>query len=141
MNNKDLLKLWQDNGFVGSRKLYNIVKLGNPEVKFKDIDTFVKSQDTAQLHKVVRKKKAIHIMSPFPKYEVQIDLADMSNYSKENDGYKWILTVIDLFSKKVACEPVKSKSPKDVLEAMKKAFINIGYEPKLIRTDEGNEWR
>ena len=68
MDSKELRKAWEESGFVGSRKLYQIVKMKHPDIKFKDIDLFVKGQDTAQLHKVAKKRKPISIFTPFLKY-------------------------------------------------------------------------
>ena len=37
------------------------------------------------------------------------DLMDMSYYAKQNDGYNYILMVIDIFSKYVWLRPLKRK--------------------------------
>lgn len=141
--NKELQSLWESSGFVGGRKLYQIAKSKNLKVTFKEVDEFVKSQDTAQVHKPVKveKKKFQPITTPFPKFEMQMDLADMSNYSRQNKGNKWILMVIDIFSRRAFAVPIKSKRPVDVLEGMKDVFEKFGYVPAVIRTDDGNEYK
>ena len=39
----------------------------------------------------------------------QADLVDMQLYARENSGFKYILTVIDTFSKKAWAVPIKNK--------------------------------
>lgn len=94
-----------------------------------------------ELHKQVRKK--------FPRRRViqkgiddtwQIDLVEMIPYAKFNKQYKYLLTVIDIFSKYAFAMPVKSKSGTDVTDAMKKIFSNSKRVPKNIHSDQGKEF-
>jgi hypothetical protein len=39
-----------------------------------------------------------------------MDLLDMSNYSRQNKGYKWILLAIDTFTIKAYAEKFKNKT-------------------------------
>ena len=48
----------------------------------------------------------------------QGDLVEMQLYARENKGYRYMLTVIDVFSKYAWAVPVKSKSGADVSAAM-----------------------
>ena len=41
--------------------------------------------------------------------QLQIDLVDMSKFQNENDGHRWILTSIDVFSRFAFCIPVRRK--------------------------------
>lgn len=69
----------------------------------------------------------------------QSDLADLSNLSKHNSGFKFVLTVIDVFSKFAFAIPLKTKSA----TAVKKAFEDIsaeGRKPQKIHTDKGGEF-
>jgi len=42
------------------------------------------------------------------------DLLDMSNYSRDNQGFKWILLVIDVFTRQGFAQPMKSKESANV---------------------------
>jgi len=64
------------------------------------------------------------------------DLADMNELIKYNNGYRYILNIIDIFSRHVWSYPLKTKSSKEVL----KAFWDIGIKPNVIWTDEGKEF-
>ena len=51
----------------------------------------------------------------------RIDLIAMIKYSKQNNNYKYILTVIDFFSKHSWCYPLKSKTSNEIINS----FIHI----------------
>ena len=69
----------------------------------------------------------------------QADLAEFQAFSKENNGYKYILVVVDSFSKFLWLRPIKSKSGSDVTDAMQNV-LNDGRIPKHLCTDMGKEF-
>jgi transposase InsO family protein len=69
----------------------------------------------------------------------QADLVEMIPYSRENNGYNYLLTVIDIFSKYAWARPIKRKSGDDVTAAMKSIFQD-GRIPKTLHTDRGKEF-
>ena len=69
----------------------------------------------------------------------QADLIEYISYSSENKGYKYVLVVINCFSKKVWTVPLKTKSAKHVTEAMELVLHN-NKSPKNLQTDFGNEF-
>ena len=92
-----------------------------------------------ELHKSVRKN--------FPKRYVFVrnvddvwgaDLVDMKKLTKENDGYKYILMVIDVFSKFGWAVPIKTKSGDAVKSALENIFIK--NKPLKIWADKGTEF-
>jgi len=46
----------------------------------------------------------------------------MEAFSKSNDGYRYLLTVVDTFSKYAWGEALKSKNAHDVSQAMERIF-------------------
>jgi hypothetical protein len=68
------------------------------------------------------------------------DLVDMIKYSKENEGYKYILNIIDCFSKYAWSIPLKTKDSKVVLDAFKKVCSESGRKPLKIWCDQGSEF-
>lgn len=70
----------------------------------------------------------------------QADLVEMLPYAKLNKGYRYILVVINTFSKYVWVEPVKRKSAKDVTLAMATILKHVKNTPKNIQTDMGKEF-
>jgi hypothetical protein len=69
----------------------------------------------------------------------QTDLVEMQPYAKFNKGYRYILVVINVFSKYVWTEPLKNKSGKDVTRAMKN-ILEQAHKPKNLQTDMGKEF-
>lgn len=69
----------------------------------------------------------------------QADLVEMIPYAKQNKNFKYILTVIDVFSKFAWAVPVKNKTGLVVTQAMEK-IITPGSAPKNLHTDMGKEF-
>lgn len=69
----------------------------------------------------------------------QADLVEMIPYARENKGYRYMLTVIDVFSKYAWAVPVKRKSGEDVTAGME-SILKQGRIPKNLQTDRGKEF-
>ena len=66
---------------------------------------------------------------------------DMSRFAKQNDGNRFLLTVIDVLSKYAWAVPLKSKSAKETLLAFETLFkIAHPRLPKRLHTDKGKEF-
>ena len=68
----------------------------------------------------------------------QADLADVSSLSKYNDSHRYLLTCIDVFSKKARVIPLKSKTGVALREAFATMIVDV--KPKLLQTDKGTEF-
>ena len=69
------------------------------------------------------------------------DLLQMDDYGvKNNTDHKYILTVIDNFSKFGWTVPLKNKFAKTVTEAFSNIINNSKRKPKLLETDDGKEF-
>ena len=66
------------------------------------------------------------------------DLADLSALSKENGGYRFLLLVIDTFSKYGYLIPLKNKTGETVADALKDIFKK--RKPEKLWTDKGREF-
>ena len=71
--------------------------------------------------------------------QYQMDLADLSKYSKQNKGVCFLLVAVDCFSKKASIQPLKNKTGPEVLKGIKHVFNEHG-EPEKIQTDKGKEF-
>lgn len=69
----------------------------------------------------------------------QADLVDMTAYAQHNNGYKYLLTIIDIFSKYAWVVPTKSKSGKDVTNAIN-SVLKMGRVPQKLHVDQGKEF-
>ena len=68
----------------------------------------------------------------------EIDLADLSQFAKENDGYKYILMCIDVFSRYLWARPLRSKYAEEVVKQLR-SIINEGRKPRSVRSDSGHD--
>ncbi|XP_060876651.1 uncharacterized protein LOC132949674 [Metopolophium dirhodum] len=92
-----------------------------------------------ELHKPVRKNFTRRRVNVYGKNDLwQADLVEMISYSKINGGYKYILVVIDCFTKFSWAIPLKSKTGKEVTSAM--STILLDRSPKLLQLDNGKEF-
>ena len=107
----------------------------NPKAK-----KWLLTQDAYTLHKPVRRRfPRRKIIVAGPKQQFQADLIDFSRLQKYNDGFKFILVVIDVFSKYAYVECLKNKSSKSVIAAFSKILKRSGRFSTL-QTDLGTEF-
>ena len=95
------------------------------------------NQLTNELHKPVRRrfdKRTVFAVDDI----WTADSVDMSPFSRSDKGYKYLLTVIDVFSKYGWIVPLKTKIGKEVAHAFQKLFLN-GHLSRLW-TDKGTEF-
>ena len=72
--------------------------------------------------------------------QLDMDIMDMVDIAKQNEGDKYVLVVIDIFSRFAHCLPVKSKKKvEDVLQAY---TLILSGTPKqnITRMDQGHEF-
>lgn len=70
-----------------------------------------------------------------------MDLVDLQKLAKWNKGTKYLLTVIDVFSKYAWGEPFKSKSAQQVTAALEKLWKRAApRHPMMVQTDAGTEF-
>ncbi|KAI8480635.1 hypothetical protein Bbelb_416470 [Branchiostoma belcheri] len=72
--------------------------------------------------------------------QFQADLVDMSSLSRHNDGYRYLLTCIDIFSKYAWVVPIKDKKGTTLVEAFQTILAKDGRKPRCLQTDQGTEF-
>lgn len=102
------------------------------------VQNWLASQDAYTLHKPVRYKfprRKVIVSGPHQQW--QADLVDVSSLSRYNSGIKFLLTCIDVFSKKAWVVPLKNKSGSSLVDA----FTSITDPlPRSLQTDKGTEF-
>ena len=107
------------------------------------IQKYIDSNYSLSLHKQRRKK---FIRRPFIVYDpydaIQADLVfyNSSDYYTQNSYYKYILTVIDMFSKYAYAVPLKTKNSAEVAEAFDKVISSMPVVPRKLMVDAGKEF-
>ncbi|KAE9522469.1 hypothetical protein AGLY_017130 [Aphis glycines] len=93
----------------------------------------------AELHGAARRTYPRRRVIVYGKNDLfQADLVDMQQYSNVNKGYKYILCVIDCFTKYAWAVALKSKKGEEVSTAANKIFAQ--NSPNLLHVDRGREF-
>ncbi|KAL7292716.1 hypothetical protein TKK_0013839 [Trichogramma kaykai] len=106
------------------------------------ISSWLEQHDAYNLHTpVIRKfpRRCYNIRNIDDVWEA--DLIDWRSLKTYNDGYMYLLVIIDALSKYAWVEPLKDKSAKTVSKAFERVFQRSrGRLPVLLQTDKGKEF-
>ena len=111
-----------------------------------DAKQWLMTQRAYTLHRPARRRIPEYrsYRTPFYGYQLQADLCDMGNYIKGNRQYRYILTVIDIFTRYAWAVPLKRKTGMDIVEAFRKhIFSDHALPPPLplyLQVDMGTEF-
>ena len=137
-----LKKIYYDSSnpasFAGPDKLCRFVRKDEKFVlsKYK-INKLLQRQEPYSLKRPIKRPVKRNRVVVFVIYDQwDVDLIDMTKFSKYNCGYSFILVAIDIFSKYVWLRPLKDKRGESVMKALKSIFAE-GRSPSRIRTDKG----
>lgn len=127
--------------FSSNERLKNFCKKQNLTTEPKNAHDWLQSQRAYTLHKArrVRFQRNKFNLTNIGDFW-QADLMDMQSLSRKNRGYKYILAVIDCFSKLGWCVPIKKKQPSEIISGFKIIFSKCSYKPRSLHTDKGREF-
>ncbi len=114
-------------------------------IRRSDVSSFLKNQKMYQITKSQNHIQNKPIMSSSPNERYGIDCINMVSFASSNGGidrgWKFILTVVDYFSRKCWLRPLKSQTAINV----RNALINIVGEtktyPRIVQADNGSEFQ
>ncbi len=98
--------------YSSARRLYMEAKQRGFRVTERNVKQWLQQQRVYTTHKRVRLK--------FPRTKIRVfgidelweaDLGDMAKLSRQNGGFRYLLTVVDVFSKQAFVVPKKQKGP------------------------------
>ena len=97
--------------FTGPEKLYAFAKRdGKYKLSKYKIRKWLQRQEPYSMQRPIRRpKNRTHIIVAGIDDQWSADLMDMVKFSKYNDGYSYVLVVIDVFSKYVWLRKLKDK--------------------------------
>jgi len=104
-----------------------------------EIKKFLSRQDAYTLHKPRRirfRRRKTYSKGIGDLF--QIDLVDLSSLASFNNGMRYLLTCIDVFSKRAWAVPVRRKSARDVAEAFEKILTE--EKCNMVQSDKGTEF-
>ena len=127
--------------FEGVEKLYKQVKKdGKYNLSKSKIKKWLQNQKSYTLNRRVNRNfKRGKVIVEGIDDQFDADLASMSDYEKRNDGYKYLLVVIDIFSRYAWVEPMKNKNADTIVQAFEK-ILSEGRIPRKLRTDAATDF-
>ena len=127
----------------GRDKFYQTIKQDYEGISKMDIVKFLTNSTTNQLHTVPKKEK-VHqpIISHYPLDRLQIDLIDLDDIKGFNHQNRYVLTIIDHFSKYAWAYPLTKKTDEKVYNALKDLIDNQLKDRKIhiLQSDNGAEF-
>ena len=145
--NDVLLKIYKDitQGVgQGISTFYNRIREKYLNIRRKDVSEFLKSQKVYQITRPQNHKINKPILSTSPNERWGIDCISMTSYANSNGGVdrgmKFILTVVDYFSRKVWLRPLKTQTAVNIRNALINIVAETKTYPKIIAADNGSEF-
>eukprot|EP00732_Lithocolla_globosa_P003947 Lithocolla_globosa_v1_NODE_3395_length_1689_cov_2.765500.p2 type:complete len:140 gc:universal NODE_3395_length_1689_cov_2.765500:1042-623(-) len=135
---KDYKKLEQayydpETGFVGAMKLKQKVD----GFTLKEIKEWLSEQEVNQIHSDNSKKiRYFPITGPPGSY--QADLSFFRKYTKSNGGNEYLLTCININTRKAYVKALKTKTAKEIFERFEEIIKEAG-DMKHVTTDKGTD--
>jgi hypothetical protein len=125
--------------FSGISKIYEHYKGG---LKVKDIKEGLSEIPTYTRHKEGKKTK---IFNPFYVRYVnemwQADIMYLPDYKETCKGYKYLLCVLDVFSRKLFIRKLRKKDTKSVIKEFDDIHKEVNSSPEKIVVDKGSEFK
>ena len=134
-----------ETGYQSAERLYQKAKEKGLNVSRKIVQDWLKTQDTFTRYKpIVRRHKFQRTFVKDLGDQIQMDLVDMKKYSRQNKGYYWILTSVEILSRYAFSVPVYRKDTKNMTKAvnelLKQFKERFGKYPNVAEFDEGKEF-
>lgn len=139
----NLSQLYSDLSFPGSfsgaDKFYREVKKIHPSITRSEIQKYLKSNESYTSHRKVTRPKYFRRTYASRKNDIwQIDLLDYQKYKSENNNYRYVLCMIDVYTRVLRVKPLYFKTAQSVVKAM--SLLLLTLRPKRLHGDEGGEW-
>ena len=108
--------------FGGPDRLYKIVKKeGKYTISHSQIKKWIQKQESYSRNKGVKRNfQTGRVIVAGIDDQFDADLASLIYYADDNDGYKYLLVVIDIFSRYGRVQLLKDKTAKEIVSAFDK---------------------
>ena len=127
--------------FSNPQTLYKVAKKeGKYKISHSQIKKWIQKQESYSRNKSVKRKfQRGRVIVAGIDDQFDADLASLVYYSDDNDGYKYLLVVIDIFSHYAWVQPLKDKTAQHIVNAFDK-ILSGGRIPKRLRTDAAKDF-
>ncbi len=127
--------------YASPEKLWKAVRAGGKVIiSLGKIKKWLRRQDVYTTHRPSRRKfKRNKVIVDGIDEQWDVDLMDMNNVSKLNDGFQFVLIAKDIFSRYAWAIPIRTKQAEHVIIGLRK-LLATQRRPQIIRTDKGKEF-
>lgn len=138
-----LKNLWTSpNSEIAFSGVTKIKDFYNNEKKNYEIENELASIRTYTRHKEAKKVKKFNPFFVYQPHDMwQIDLMYLPDLAKYNEGYKYLLCLLEVFSRKLYIKILKDKSSISVTNAFDELQKKINIFPRKIVCDMGAEFK
>ena len=115
----------------------------NDNISKKGVEEFLSKNDIYSRYRQYKKPRKYSPIYVYKKRELfQADLVSFTNpqYVEVNEGFKYLLTVIDVFSKYAWGFPLKDKKCESSMSSFANLLSICGEKPEKLQTDRGSEF-
>lgn len=120
-------------GLISFDKFYNKIKENDIKISRKQAEEFYKRQEINQVLKPAIKPKVYNsIVANYPKDIFQMDIIIYDRYELRH--YKYILVVIDVYSRYMMAVPLTNRRMETIVEKVETIFKDMGT-PRTIQCD------
>ena len=120
----------------------NIVYRAYPKVPRKQLDKTLAESASYSKFKQYKKTKTspIYVMQKRQLFQADLAFFTAPHLVEQNRGMRYLLVIIDAFTKKIWLSAIPNKACKTVLEKFKELFNQIDELPRKLQTDKGTEF-
>ena len=127
--------------FAGLNKLWRYVRASGRNISRRNLSEWLSKQDVyTSHHPIVRRFSRKKVITRGIDDVWDVDLCDMTKLAKYNDDYTTLGIFIDIFSRYLFVIPMKDKSTKETLRAIKQVLMDSRSQPETFRSDAGKEF-
>lgn len=127
-------------GYGTARDMYNQSQVDGRNYSYRDIKDWLETQETFTIFRQLPDKQISRprVVVPQKQFMYDSDTCNMVRYEKSNNGYKYILFVIDILSRFCFSFPLKSLTGKEVARHL--TSLLKSKPCKFFRNDGGSEY-
>ena len=112
--------------YVGKKKAEEITSKSDIYTRFKQ-------------HRKPKKYSPIYVYNRRELFQSDVVFFKNKDMVEANNGYKYLFTTIDVFTKMAWVYPLKANTCKNIMECFKDILEKCGRKPKRLNTDRGSE--
>ena len=143
--NENLSQLFYNpkEGLSNVQDLYKRARQKGHKYTLKQVREWYLNQPVNQIYKQPQKVKRFNKIQSnnYTPGTFQADLMDLQRFSRWNKGYKYLLNIIDIYSRYAWSFPIKSKKPSEIAPFIKQVIDEVKPKKIWFTFDNGNEFK